>query len=854
MFGLDELYTDLLLEAKSPEEIKKILEYQFVQGKGVPQNILDAVFDMDKTKKKSYTKWVLMQWELYQKEILNAIKNNRLQKMFDYFQERAGSGLQLASMKSFPEALSMVPFNEDPIFKDLSDEEKELPENNYDIEYQTDEWIIVVPNTYEAELNIAQGCKWCTANAYGNGENFWNTYKKKGPLWINFDLRNGGEIAPMNKKEYPYKRYQFSFEASNVGEMKDINNDNIDFQELNIPEDVIEFYGSVNEIYKEKLEDHINNIDDDTLWERYDEERENACIYHFGNDMSEVSLLVLPQRNYDPVLEEDDSYFIYTSDDIIDPLIGSEMETENLVYKTYDGVPLVFLNSMHDGVIACVLQKGTIYRRFFWAPYRDVKILHESENVIIFRTEDSDDDIIIVSRDSSWISTEFDLYSMLHLDLSDNLTELKVIDLSSFGINDIYIQVSFGEWSSLIMVRKEDAHQEVIIKRAWQNDIFEVRRDEKGVYVQTQIRKYYLDINDNDNGLEPIEKIETKNGYLYVVSYLDEENNWEVHGLYDPEHQELILSDIAGYSIKNNLFIYNSPYNININYVYDIEKRKKYPIISNMLPHCGENGIVYYKDANGEKFSFYDTQNNRRIGWFKSCNLRDSKRWAIVSTDGKEKQVLDKTNGHLNSVKFKYIDIPFLSTPIGVVSNDEGSTFFLYNFINDEIVCDLKGHDSFCQLTKSSFVSERDPFLVKMSDGKCNLFNPYMGILNQKPFLLKNINYGTIIGEEDDKWFIYKFDVGNNLHKYPTQDGIDGKYVKSGEVDFTRAIFLVTNGTKDYAVTYFISQNKIEEMACIDGSEITEDDKNFITKLFFPQQSTISENFKSLIDRINNLY
>ena len=41
MFGFDEIYNDLLLEAKSPEEIKKILEYQFVQGKGIPQEILD---------------------------------------------------------------------------------------------------------------------------------------------------------------------------------------------------------------------------------------------------------------------------------------------------------------------------------------------------------------------------------------------------------------------------------------------------------------------------------------------------------------------------------------------------------------------------------------------------------------------------------------------------------------------------------------------------------------------------------------------------------------------------------------------------------------------------------------------
>ena len=88
----------------------------------------------------------------------------------------------------------------------------------YDVVYKTDEWIIVRPNTYEAELKIGQGCKWCTANGYGNGLDYWNRYLHKGPLWVNFDLRNGGEIAPMNNKEYPYKRYQFCFESSITGE------------------------------------------------------------------------------------------------------------------------------------------------------------------------------------------------------------------------------------------------------------------------------------------------------------------------------------------------------------------------------------------------------------------------------------------------------------------------------------------------------------------------------------------------------------------------------------------------------------------------------------------------------------
>ena len=59
IYGLDEYYSGLIEEAKSPEEIKKILEYQFVQGKGVPRHVFVDIFNIDPTKKKSYTRWVL---------------------------------------------------------------------------------------------------------------------------------------------------------------------------------------------------------------------------------------------------------------------------------------------------------------------------------------------------------------------------------------------------------------------------------------------------------------------------------------------------------------------------------------------------------------------------------------------------------------------------------------------------------------------------------------------------------------------------------------------------------------------------------------------------------------------------
>ena len=159
MFGFDEIYNDLLLEAKSPEEIKKILEYQFVQGKGVPQEILDRVFAIDPTKKKTYTKWVLMQWEREKESIASSLKNGRLAELFRYFQERANSGLNLLGMKSFESALDMLP-DVDPILSKTDDENDEA--NDFDIVYNTSDWKIAVPHTYEADKKLGRGCRWCS--------------------------------------------------------------------------------------------------------------------------------------------------------------------------------------------------------------------------------------------------------------------------------------------------------------------------------------------------------------------------------------------------------------------------------------------------------------------------------------------------------------------------------------------------------------------------------------------------------------------------------------------------------------------------------------------------------------------
>ena len=272
IYGLDEYYVGLIEEAKTPEEIKKILVYQFVQGKGIPEEVVNAIFEIDPTKKKSYTRWVLMQWEQYKEQIVSALKNGRLAKMFQTFKERAANGLDLTNMENFEKALEYAP-DVDPILEKSGD--PNAPENNFDIVFKSSEWIIAQPHTYEANRKLGEGCRWCTAGAFGDRDYYWKYYSNEGPIWVNFDLRKS-QIAPTNNKEYPYTRYQFLFEHNDFhGELMDANDVRIKFVEMAVPEDVLQFYKSKNERYyytltgtKNPEEERINRMMAEFLLER----------------------------------------------------------------------------------------------------------------------------------------------------------------------------------------------------------------------------------------------------------------------------------------------------------------------------------------------------------------------------------------------------------------------------------------------------------------------------------------------------------------------------------------------------------------------------------------------------------
>ena len=336
MFGIDELYEELLLEAKTPEEIAKIMRYQFVDGKGVPEEVFKQILESDPTRKKNFAKWVLMRWGDEGDVIKSSLLDGSLSEMFKYYKERANDGLNLLNMKTFSEAMGSVPKDDrDPILS----KDDNGPSNDFDILYNTSEWAIAVPNTVEASVKLGTGSKWCTAGYYGSPVSYYNQYTNRGKLYVNFDKRHN-QKSKANGVEYPYTRYQFCFEASVAGELQDLNNDRIDFEEMDMPNDVLEFYGSINEEYVEKLE---GSSDETRVIARYNQIRMQHCALRKNG--SNCQLLLLPEYNEDLVYYDDSVYCVYTEEDLTDPLDWGNYDPSTDIISTCGDAPMLIMRN-----------------------------------------------------------------------------------------------------------------------------------------------------------------------------------------------------------------------------------------------------------------------------------------------------------------------------------------------------------------------------------------------------------------------------------------------------------------------------------------------------------------------------
>jgi len=357
---------NIIEEAKTIEQIIDILKYKY---QNVPENILMEILNIDPTKKKAYTQWVLSKWDNESREIERSLKNGKLKTLFDYVQNTPS--LQLQTLKTFEDGISKVSVT----LKSFLYAKHNDASDDFDIEYETDNWIIAVPNTSEASERLGKGCKWCTAGAYGDAESYFRNYTKSGPLYINFDLSKS-QIG-IDNVDYPFTRYQFSFEEK---QFMDNHNEPIsdDFKSI-VPQEVIEFY-------EEKGYDTNDLEDYESRLTRYDNARYDHAIYL--ND--DNTLVLLQEYNEDLEYDEnDDTYCLYdTTHDEQDSINNSYYKNDALVFS-YGKDFFILKDTYGDFDIIYTLEK----QRAYYVTWETIKVnsLIKLNNIYIGCCDDTDE-------------------------------------------------------------------------------------------------------------------------------------------------------------------------------------------------------------------------------------------------------------------------------------------------------------------------------------------------------------------------------------------------------------------------------------------------------------------------------
>lgn len=318
----DEVFRSLLLEAKSPEEILRLIKYRY--GNSVPDWFIDKVLAMDPTKKKSFTRWACDKYGDESEEFENDLDDGTLKKVFDYFYSNSGK-FSLADIDSLQAAKDYAfTVHLDEYLQKSGDGE----ENDYDYWDVDDQWMVLQYHSYEASLKLGKDCVWCTANWYGNGESYYKKYTNGGDIFILVD-KTESEIC--NKRRYDFERYQVFFSDNpKESEFRNSKNETVENNEIGITENVEDFFSErglditeVGRPYEERYEDYLN-----WRWENF------LMSFKVGDYVFDV--LPVYEEEMDIRNEEDCWYGVYDDDSDTSEIPHSPSESrefyENAVF------------------------------------------------------------------------------------------------------------------------------------------------------------------------------------------------------------------------------------------------------------------------------------------------------------------------------------------------------------------------------------------------------------------------------------------------------------------------------------------------------------------------------------------
>ena len=643
-------YESLLSEGKDPVEI---LRYKY---SNVPGEVIDKLVSIDPTKKKSYSQWALSHWDDERDTILNALKNGRLEKLFQFVKNN--NDVQLKGFRSVE-----IPLNEyipdDEGDYDNEDKgnvhdvlrkssapvtllknngwEKQVPSelaNDFDIVFNDDDWVIAVPNTYEADCKLGENMQWCTAGGltdFKRGRDYYHNYLREGgKYYVNFDMTEGESRLGV---DYPFTRYQFHFETK---QFKDKEDDDVDVYNIGMPESAKEYY--LNEGYDE--EDFMN---EEERMEAYEDER-HRWNYGLANELY-LGMEYDNDYNFEEPTETTD-FYIFSYEDDRDPICWDSLPNphvdDSFIKEHNDGY--VILQRSNDDYLLCA-SEPTNWGDSNWSVYNITGYLKDDKHGGVFAISDKE---TLCYWDENGPGGE--------------CVNVKVSDCSRMFINNYcgndgrFIEIiGSDEFHSLFMLK--DGEIECIIKNdipldgdCYSLDEDGVIRGKYGIY-RVDGESVGTDVEDSEGNISRYHFEEEFDDGLYTVSisqrnaygnYMNKYNvitKWGEKPLFKNWYDDIL-------NYKNGIFVIKRE-SVNVEFI-DIRENQ----IGGEYNNCGfiGNNTLVGVGRDNSPVDIIDVSQKRVIARFKSlvtnqhpnnCLLLRDENGSIIFYNYDEQRVVD---------------------------------------------------------------------------------------------------------------------------------------------------------------------------------------------------------------------
>ena len=147
--------------------------------------------------------------------------------------------------------------------------------------YETDEWLVVKPLSYQASLKYGASTKWCTASK--DNPDYYFRYSKRGILIYSINKKTGNKVGA-------FKNLDESHEAETS--FWNITDQRIDSMESGLPNDVLDIIR--NDFFSTK----------ESNWDILSDEERNRQVLWFENEYGVKKMSVSYNDYNDPVPEE----------------------------------------------------------------------------------------------------------------------------------------------------------------------------------------------------------------------------------------------------------------------------------------------------------------------------------------------------------------------------------------------------------------------------------------------------------------------------------------------------------------------------------------------------------------------